>query len=422
MTVLDTPLDTVRYCVAPFKSADQLQIHEELAYLLSTPQFTGSKRYPAFLKWVVEQTLAGNASDLKERTIGVELFGKSPDYDTSNDTIVRFTAGEVRKRLVLAYHQPGRHPSIRIGLPPGSYIPEFLQSEAMPEAFAIESEPAIPSSFQPALANEASKSTTVATPAVIRLRIWMIGMFILTVVASLLIVLIVQRVYAAKDDSALNRFWQPMQNSGSSVIIATGAVIPSQDSGFGLTPATSSDRYPYVSLASATAVAHIGGVLEKSRIAYAVQPSSRVTLPDMVQHPVILIGTFNNDWTLRLLANLRFGVTNKHEPGIVDTLNPGQVWRPLWSQGDGNHMRLNDYAIVARYHDKSTENTVVLVAGLEKNGTEAAAQFVTDRRYLDMLDRTQPRGWLSKNVEIVLRAKVVEGQSGAPEVVAVHTW
>src|ERR1700735_24811 len=104
MTTLDTP----RCSVAPFTADDQAKIREELAYLLGTSHFTGSKRYPAFLKWVVEATLAGRSSDLKERTIGVELFGKRPDYDTSSDTIVRFTAGEVRKRLVLAYLQSER--------------------------------------------------------------------------------------------------------------------------------------------------------------------------------------------------------------------------------------------------------------------------------------------------------------------------
>jgi hypothetical protein len=211
-------------------------------------------------------------------------------------------------------------------------------------------------------------------------------------------------------------------NSGHPVIIATGAVIPSKDNEYGLTPATNNDRYPYVSLASAATVTHVGGLLEQKRIAYSVLPSSRLTLTDMLQHPVILVGTFNNAWTLRLLANLRFGVTNKHQPGIVDTEDPTRIWRPSWSQGEGNHVRLDDYAIVARYQDKLTQNTVVLVAGLEKNGTEAAAEFVTDSRYLDLLDRTQPRDWSSKNIEIVIRAKVVDGQSGAPEIVAVYTW
>lgn len=399
-----------------------MHIREELAYLLSTPHFTGSKRYPAFLKWVVERTLTGQASDLKERTIGVELFGKSPDYDTSNDTIVRFTAGEVRKRLFLAYLQSGRSPLIRIGLPAGSYVPEFLRSEAKSEMSVTESEPAIPSPPHQLEATESLKSAATLTHSGTRLRGWRVGISVLTVLTVLVAIFIVVRGHAARNDSALSRFWQPVGISGNSVIIATGAVIPSKDSEFGLTPATNDDRYPYVSLASAATITSVGELLGQKHVAYSVLPSSRVTLPDMLQHPVILIGTFNNAWTLRLLANLRFGVTDKHQPGIVDTEDPARIWRPSWSQGEGKHNRLDDYAIVARYHDKLTENTVVLLAGLEKNGTEAAAEFVTDGRYLDQLDRTQPRGWSSKNIEIVIRAKVVDGQTGAPEIVAVYTW
>lgn len=142
-----TVLDTSRSSVDLFIVENQLQIREELAYLLSTSHFTGSKRYPAFLKWIVERTLAGQTSDLKERTIGVELFGKSPDYDTSNDTIVRFTAGEVRKRLFLAYHQSKRSPLIQIGLPTGSYVPEFIRSES--EMAPKESRPAVRSPLEP---------------------------------------------------------------------------------------------------------------------------------------------------------------------------------------------------------------------------------------------------------------------------------
>lgn len=228
--------------------------------------------------------------------------------------------------------------------------------------------------------------------------------------------------HTAKNNSALNRFWQPVGNSGTPVIIATGAVIPSKESEFGLTPATNDDRYPYVSLASAATITRVGELLGQEHVAYSVLPSSRVALTDMLQHPVILVGTFNNEWTLRLLANLRFRVTDKHQPAIVDFEDSTRVWRPSWSLGEGKHNRLDDYAIVARYQDKLTQNTVVLLAGLEKNGTEAAAEFVTDSRYLDLLDRTQPQDLSSKNIEIVIRAKVVDGQTGAPEVVAVYTW
>jgi hypothetical protein len=405
-----TVLDTSRSSVDLFIVENQLQIREELAYLLSTSHFTGSKRYPAFLKWIVERTLAGQTSDLKERTIGVELFGKSPDYDTSNDTIVRFTAGEVRKRLFLAYHQSKRSPLIQIGLPTGSYVPEFIRSES--EMAPKESRPAVRSPLEP--------MALTSQPARFRRR--QVAISVLAVIAILATTIAVVHSHTAKNNSALNRFWQPVGNSGTPVIIATGAVIPSKESEFGLTPATNDDRYPYVSLASAATITRVGELLGQEHVAYSVLPSSRVALTDMLQHPVILVGTFNNEWTLRLLANLRFRVTDKHQPAIVDFEDSTRVWRPSWSLGEGKHNRLDDYAIVARYQDKLTQNTVVLLAGLEKNGTEAAAEFVTDSRYLDLLDRTQPQDLSSKNIEIVIRAKVVDGQTGAPEVVAVYTW
>jgi len=75
----------------------------ELHSVLASAHFCNSKRYPAMLRYIVEKTLAGEADSLKERTIGVEVFDRSPSYDTNADTVVRYTAGEVRKRLALEY-------------------------------------------------------------------------------------------------------------------------------------------------------------------------------------------------------------------------------------------------------------------------------------------------------------------------------
>src|SRR5580692_9235396 len=95
-------------------------ILRELQEVLASPHFSNSKRYPALLKYIVENTLAGKADLLKERTLGVEVFDRSPTYDTNTDTVVRYTAGEVRKRLQLYYHERGQAAQIRISLPAGS--------------------------------------------------------------------------------------------------------------------------------------------------------------------------------------------------------------------------------------------------------------------------------------------------------------
>jgi hypothetical protein len=96
-------------------------VREQLNRLLAHPLFTNSKRYPVLLAYTVEQALLGNAGELKERTIGVEAFGREPNYDVNLDPVVRTTAAEVRKRLFQYYYSPDHAGELIIGLPVGSY-------------------------------------------------------------------------------------------------------------------------------------------------------------------------------------------------------------------------------------------------------------------------------------------------------------
>src|SRR5205085_2259123 len=89
-------------------------IREQLEKMLANPLFSHSKRYPLLLRTVVERTLEGHSRQLKERTLGVEVFGRHPDYDTNTDPVVRVTAGEIRKRIAQYYHEPGHENEFRI--------------------------------------------------------------------------------------------------------------------------------------------------------------------------------------------------------------------------------------------------------------------------------------------------------------------
>src|SRR3981189_1570690 len=95
---------------------------EELNRVLASHEFRTSKRSQEFLRYVVEHTLSGQAEILKERTIGIEVFGRSTSYDPSDDATVRVKAGEVRKRLGLYYAHQGVQDPIRIELPAGTYF------------------------------------------------------------------------------------------------------------------------------------------------------------------------------------------------------------------------------------------------------------------------------------------------------------
>ncbi len=100
-------------------------VRAALESVISGDAFSGSKRCQDFLRLVVERTLAGDLDSLRERMIGVEMFNRPADYDTSNDAVVRVRATEVRKRLAQHYREAASPPEVRIDLPPGSYVPEF---------------------------------------------------------------------------------------------------------------------------------------------------------------------------------------------------------------------------------------------------------------------------------------------------------
>ena len=106
---------------------DFARLQQHLKEVIEGEAFKGSQRSGQFLSYIVEESLAGRLAALKERVIGVKLFGRSPSYDTGEDAIVRVTASDVRRRLLQHYGKYGITSEFRISLPLGSYIPEITR-------------------------------------------------------------------------------------------------------------------------------------------------------------------------------------------------------------------------------------------------------------------------------------------------------
>jgi hypothetical protein len=102
-------------------------LQQHLKEVIEGDVFKGSHRSGQFLQYIVDQAIAGHVDSLKERVIGMELFGRSASYDTGDDAIVRVTASDVRKRLLQHYGRHGATSGFRITLPSGSYIPEITR-------------------------------------------------------------------------------------------------------------------------------------------------------------------------------------------------------------------------------------------------------------------------------------------------------
>ena len=101
------------------------EISRQLEHMLESQDFKATPTQVAFLQYVVDQTLAGNGSHIMGYTVATEVFGRRPDFDQSIDPIVSIQAGGLRRALERYYKHAGKHDSIRIDIPRGTYVPTF---------------------------------------------------------------------------------------------------------------------------------------------------------------------------------------------------------------------------------------------------------------------------------------------------------
>jgi Tol biopolymer transport system component len=105
-------------------------VREHVARILQAPGFARSERLKRFLSFTVERVLAGDTGNLKEYSIALDVFDRSPDYNPKIDAVVRVEARRLRSRLEQYYATEGVHDSIRIQFPSGTYVPLIVRTEA----------------------------------------------------------------------------------------------------------------------------------------------------------------------------------------------------------------------------------------------------------------------------------------------------
>ena len=171
---------------------EQNTVREQLDRILADHLFRNSKRFPDFLRYTVGHALSGHTEDIKERTLGIEVFGRDPSYDTSLDPVVRMTAAEVRKRLaqVLSRRQ-GTKTEMRIDFRSVRRIPEFR----------------FPTSYTDTSATSGGNSECCNAPRSLGTGS---GLPYFLFVASLLSTFVWSKI-AAPQDLPLDRFWAPVE-------------------------------------------------------------------------------------------------------------------------------------------------------------------------------------------------------------------
>jgi hypothetical protein len=425
----------VEYGTTPELTADM--IRAQLDLLVRDEVFRSSKRSVAFLKYVVEQTLKGSADQIKERTIGAEVFGRDPSYDTNLDHIVRTAATELRKRLATYYVDEKHRSELRMELVPGSYIPKFvLPGQARHNAANLNGEPETVDSQAEARNTHAGSVPMNGYEAGAEVRIpwWRHTYRAVAVVLFASVAVLVGYGWLHRA-SAEDLFWRPVLDTPGPVLLAVGdhpngpPTLPAMDgSGSMATPVPSSDSSQTVPFSDTVTIARVVGALEARNKDVIIRRGNSSSFSDLRGGAVVLIGAFNNEWSLRLTRQLRYSLAldpDKHLIYIRDAKNPASrdwSWgtnQPREPVTGANSPKLQDYALISRIRDSDTGHVVVVIGGLYTYGTESAGEFLTNPELMQAVAKEALLNGASQNLQIVLGTEVTDGTPGPPKVLAV---
>lgn len=423
-------------------------ILEELERILESPFFRHSSRGKEFLSFVVRQKLEGRAEDLKERSIGITLFRRAPNYSTGDDPIVRVQAGEVRRRLDQYYQSCTDTLAVCIELPVGSYVPEFRwQAPSHPNQEA-----------------ETGPPVSVTTTSSRSFNLWKLGFL-----ALLLMVIAIKTYTAAMHlfgggqnrkqatqiaqingaTPVLDEFWAPVFNTAQPIMLylvqgvtyrPTPEIYDKYEHKHHGLFASSVQRYidplplkPDTTLlwrqmvletTYGVAVGDVDTAVRVSTFFGATGKPDQVRIganfspADFSNFPTILIGGFNNPWTMKLMSGLHFALVDQGDGHffIREQIPHGREWYLKKQQPQ------KDYAVVTRLMNSDTGHFIVIVAGITGVGTEAAGNFVTNEQVLADGVRSLPNGWQNKNLQLVIETKLTDSIPGAARVVASYSW
>jgi hypothetical protein len=410
----------------------------ELEGILQSSFFFTSKRCKQFLAFVVEKRIENNVQDLKERIIGAVLFGRSPDYPTGEDPVVRVQAGHVRRRLENYYQQPGRGTSIRIVLPLGSYTPEFHFAQAHT------------SPSQPLVPNEQGMPAQSDPSSSLFRRSWVIGLACLVIVLAGVLMVGYQR-RLIRTSSAFEQFWEPAFASPQPTMICLAKVATYRPKEELIEEYTSShpgalaDRAeqaeeplplpddkairwdqllvnPDYGVASGDvyAAASMASTFGRYNKSFQLRIGTNYSFDDLHHAPAILVGAFNNKWTLRITSKLHYTFVDLgHKLLIVENTPGGAQWPSSTSKQDDSQF---DYALICRLLDSKTGQFTVVVGGIRGAGTQGASELVSNKPAFEKVLNSLPSGWQTKNLELVLEVPVTDSLPEPAKVIASWAW
>jgi len=418
----------------PVSAKTRKLISEELERVLHSHEFAASERSRTLLRYLVEHALDGGEPQIKERTIGVEVFGRDAAYDTGKDAIVRVSANSVRKRLLAYYanadlaREPG---SVEICLPAGSYMLEF-------HALPPDSHSSLPASARPAWWRWPAPAWAVIAvlAAACGALLWSNHQLVSRVPPAPGMELLPWSQFGSQ--RVVRVALTDVNYTIYSNVVAKRALTLDEFLGeqwtgnFGPQLASISPRSgnQYTSVVSAVAASRVSAMLETTGRTALLVPARKLQMEQFKgEQPVILIGSaVANPWAEMFRENLTFAIEVEPATRLQYIANhaplPGEPAR--WQPSEITASPGTAYAILSLIPNLTGKGWVLMVAGTSAEGTGAASELLTDParlrkelvarginpagrvQRLELLLRVQSQGMDSRRYQVIA-SRVVRG-------------
>jgi hypothetical protein len=428
---------------------DSAGIRESLERLLSSALFKDALQLQSLLRYIVENSINGHEDVLKERVIGMNVFGRKPDYETADDPIVRSRVGQLRRRLEQFYESgESQGTTVQIVIPHGTYRPTFVlrpctksgrNGGGVPDPRPVETS---------AGAEKAPNPKTASNPVKLpRLTRWGIRGVVGAATAS---AILLAAWFATSNlrKSEIDLFWEPIFESKKPVLIYTGPAEVyvlsdsyedndrAQDSSdelklpmekWELHPLAEGevltakdlvlDKIGYSGSGELIACAKLAVLLASHHRSYVLRSDPDLPFQDLLDSPAVLLGAWNNYWTVETTKDLPFFYDRAAR--IRERGGEGRVWSITFQQGVPPP---EEYLLVTRHFDSKTGSPLISVSGMTTCGTRAAGDFVTDPVQLKKLAGIPRAALEHKNLEILLHATFVDCTPTSMDVLATRYW
>jgi hypothetical protein len=362
----------------------------EVQRILSAPQFRRAPKLRCFLEFVCDYHFQDRSAEISEYLIATLVFGKGPEFDPSEDSLVRVQARELRRRLHEYYRNEGQASRWILDVPTGHYAPAFRLAEVAEKTRAWP-----------------------AKPMTLRAS-WLILAGTVLICAALLAGADHERRLLMRTAMAASVGYAPLSTHVAGLWnrfldsdVPTLLVVSNPDVGEcgDRKPATAGCEDEYTGMGEAVAIHLITSLFRSTRQNLLVKPSRIVSADDIKRYNLVLLGGKSvNIWTKRLGEDLSLADPS-HAPQYATVLDSrtGEITR--------------DKGIVALRRHPATGRWVLFLWGHHSQGTHAAAEASTDEQFLAQL--RWPAAPFPDSFHVLVSANVNDGIPERPSPVAV---